>query len=261
MTIKVFNNRSNLFKQFIDKYGMKKRDEIIKNKKSLKNMQKSAKLIDKNNIHLSDCTVDDNGNILKRYVEETSFWWESKVYVSLVETDIFPLMTATSMNMTYYVHEMRSLRTILKEDSGRFMIILYELFNFVKKLTEMNFLHGNLHIDNIYVRIDRGHYIFKLVDLSNAYVHDMEPESPFYRSSFLGEFNCKETHEHFSYWDFFTLMTSLKCEYVNDQVKCMAIDKIMSLVIKPSILEDLREVLSPKHRTMYFEKQIFWDDI
>lgn len=239
---------------------MKKRDEIIKNK-SFKNMQKSVRLIDKNNIHLSECTVDDNGNILKRYVEESSFWWESKVYVSLVERDIFPLMTASSMNMTYYVSGMRSLRAILKEDSARYMIILYELFNFVKKFADMNFVHGNLHIDNIYVQFDRGHYIFKLVDLSNAYVDDLEPESPFYRSSFLGEFDCKETHEHFSYWDFFTLITSLKCEYIQDQVKYMAIDKIVSLVIKLSILEDLQDVLSPKHRTMYFEKQIFWEDI
>lgn len=245
-------------KRFMNKYPSNGKKIISK---KIKNMSKSVQLMDKNNIHSSECTVDFEENISKRYIEEASFWWESKVYVSLVDRDIFPLMTATSMHMKYYVNGMRSLRVILKEDSARYMIILYELFNFLKKLTEMNFVHGNLHIDNIYVEFDKGHYMFKLVDLSNAYVGDLQPESPFYRSSFLGEFDCKETHKYFMYWDFFTLMTSLKCEYVNDGIKSVAIDKILSLVIKPEILEDLRDILSPKHRTMYFEKQIFWEDI
>jgi hypothetical protein len=231
-----------------------------KDQKQVQKLTKSIQLIDKNNVHLSECVIDSNGNISKRYIEEASFWWESKVYVSLVDHDIFALMTAGDMKMTYFVGGMTPLRVYLKEHSDRYMIILYELFQFMNGLMKLQFVHGNMHIDNIYVSLEKGLYNFKLIDLSNAYIPEQQPGRPFYRSSFLGEFDAKESHVCFGYWDFFTLVTSLKCEYANDVTKTIVINKILSLFIDTSILDGLQEVLSPKNKTMYFEKQIFWED-
>lgn len=254
------------FKSVHPEIFMKRFVETLKSKykkdqKQFGKMMKSIQLIDKNNVHLSECVIDSNGNICKRYIEEGSFWWESTVYLSLVDHDIFPLMTAGDMKVTYYVEGLLPLRLFLKENSDRYMIILYELFQFVKGLMKLQFIHGNLHIDNIYVGMHKGRYDFRLVDLSNAYIPDHEPKSPFYRSSFLGEFDGKDNHAFFRFWDFFTLVTSLRCEYANDSTKTIVINKILSLVVDVSFFDELQEVLSPKHKTMYFEKQIFWEEL
>jgi hypothetical protein len=156
---------------------------------------------------------DDKKNIIKRCFDFAVLEWESIVYLYLVDKRIAPLMTFKENNLYYETSDKISLYEYIRGNNPHIKFLLNELFGFVSKFRNYNFLHGNLHVHNVFINPDlfirKGH--FYVIDYSNSFLLDKSSKLPKYqRSSFIGEMDKKITSIFFEYWDFFTLYTSLK---------------------------------------------------
>lgn len=115
------------------------------------------------------------------------------------------------------------------------------MFGFICKFREYNFLHGNLHIHNIFINKDKfiSKGEFYVIDYSNSFLMDKNITSKlpqYQRSSYLQETSLKIQSIFFEYWDFFTLYISLlphlKCkdkeQYLNDLIKTYIKEDILN---------------------------------
>lgn len=183
---------------------------------------------------------DYNNNLIKRCSEEV-LRWEMVVYLYLVDKKITPFvdMKETSFVdikegiITYETFDKISVYEYLKTYVKKNFCLKYllnELFGFICKFREYNFLHGNLHIHNIFINKDKfiSKGEFYVIDYSNSFLMDksITTKLPQYqRSSYLQETDLKIQSIFFEYWDFFTLYISLlphlkdKDRYLNDLIK------------------------------------------
>jgi len=175
---------------------------------------------------LQDCSfkgTNDN-DIVKICNDPNIAQWEGKVYLTFIDKDLFPYINIYNNIITYKVGNLESFRDFLlsitkkticnKLISVNINILLNELFCFLKIITKYGLIHGNLHIDNLY--INRYTYKFYIIDYSNAYIktnnNSLQPN--YKRTSFIGEYDTKKD---FDYWDFFTLYLSLKYFFINNK--------------------------------------------
>jgi hypothetical protein len=178
--------------------------------------RRDSDCIELNNLCYQDCVFDKNTNndIVKHCKTNSVYVWETIVYLYLLDKKISPLVTGGDGNtITYKTNSKISLYRYLKQnrETAKIKIILNELFGFVCKFRDFNFLHGNLHIHNIYVNPDKTGR-FYVIDFSNSFLLDNNTkQSPKYqRSSYIGEMDNKITSLLFEYWDMFTLYVSIK---------------------------------------------------
>ena len=167
------------------------------------------------------CSKTLDNNIIKKFFDKDSFYWEKEVYLALVERDIVPLASPRMYTIVYHTHNMMSLRSILKNKDCHKKLILNEVFNFVGIFNKINFIHGNLHIDNIFVDKDNRFYI---LDLTNSY-YDRAKGSPKYKRRSFPDFKYNK------YLDIFTLYISLKLFFRYDLKYIQYIDSLINIYI------------------------------
>lgn len=226
--------------------------KIWRSKSSQENIFKTiSKKVDNECIELSglcfqDCTFMKNsiGNITKHCNTEDMYNWETIVYLYLLDKQISPLMNSGYNNeITYNTNDKVSLYTYLKSKSNRRMgnlkIVINELFGFISKFREYHFLHGNLHVHNIFVNPKKfpSSERFYVIDFSNSFLLDEESvvgtNVPNYqRSSYFGEMDKKITSIFFEYWDMFTLYVSLKLVLKDDLHQIHYLETVMRNYIK-----------------------------
>lgn len=197
--------------------------KIIKKTTKLENEVNCEKI---NNKCIQQCTckilTKDSNNIVRYFENYDLYEWEVQVYLKLIDSKIIPFITCDHYALCYVLDGYVSLRTFLDKkenhNSDKMSLILNELYSFINTFKKYNFVHGNLHIDNIFVKKisnelgeNRLTYDFKVIDLVNSYIIDKKKYKKNYiKTSFLAEYEKKEELFFLKYWDFFTIYISLK---------------------------------------------------
>jgi tRNA A-37 threonylcarbamoyl transferase component Bud32 len=164
---------------------------------------------------------DEFQNISKYAPDSQSYNKEIKIYLELLDKNIFANMNANNNIITYMVNDMMSLRSFLDslslhERKARCCIILNELFSFVNTLHTYQFVHGNLTIDNIFVEKTQSPSKFYLVDLGYSKTPSTVPSLEFERQYL---------------YDFMSLHISLQT-YFDDASELQYLDNIVSMYTK-----------------------------
>jgi len=185
-----------------------------------------------------NCYCERNKDGIKKICFDKDIYnHETSIYLDLLmkKANITPFISPLSdEEIIYITSDYISLREFLnnkkdkynKKDNKDIYIILNEVFCFVNTFQKYNFVHGNLHIDNIFIQ--HNAYVIKniyIIDLSNSYFidHNRISNCNYKRTSFLEEYDTKENTNSNSfvnekilkYWDFFSLYISLNLYFGN----------------------------------------------
>jgi hypothetical protein len=180
------------------------------------------------------CYPDKNGDLVREYKHEDTrmFKWECHVYTRLRNEGIFPPAKSVPNKIIYLVNDHQKLRSLLRKTKSKDLEpFISELFAFVVQFGNLGFVHGNLHVDNIFVNA-QGKY--RAIDLVNSYLYDKQ--STYTRSSFLGEWG--DAHLS-SEWDLFTLYISLKQYFDDSPKKLFIVNQAISKHIPIDVLHSL----------------------
>jgi len=221
-----------------------------------------------NNKCMQSCTcISENrysDNILRIFDVDELYKWEIQVYLKLLDTNITPFISYNNNRICYELTGYISLRTFLekKENQEKSSLIINELYSFINTFKKYNFIHGNLHIDNIFIKNDqcnKTNFDFKVIDYVNSYLLNKKYENHKYKkSSFVGEYKKKENKYFMQYWDFFTIYVSLKLFLRNKYNELYTLQNIVESYIPNNIFnnilnETLKETMYKSIRTEFYE--------
>lgn len=174
------------------------------------------------------CDKDINNDIRRIFFDNTIFKHEVYIYLSLLKNNIniTPLLSNHNNDIIYITNNLISLRTFLIKNPNHLHLIINEIFAFVNTFKKYNFIHGNLHIDNIYIDV-KNTYQFFVIDLCNSYYMGQDSNYGdsninFKRKSFIDINNNKLEQDTFKknyshYWDFVCLFFSLNLYFENSE--------------------------------------------
>jgi hypothetical protein len=230
---------------------------IIKRKTKL---QLNCDYINNKCIQECKCCIEskNSDNIIRLFDNNELYKWETKIYLKLVNSEIVPLInTNKESNIIYILNEYVSLRRFLKEKENynNTNLILNELYSFINTFKKYNFVHGNLHIDNIFIKQnmnDKIKYDFKVIDYVNSYIKN--ERLSFYRTSFIGEYDVKN-NEFLNYWDFFTIYISLNRFYKNKANILYNLHNIVESYIPINIFNNMLKetIIKKRFETSYIK--------
>lgn len=185
------------------------------------------------------CEKDPDNNIVKYFGSKDVFQWESFIYLQFVTCDIFPLTTSCNGKLIHYTKNMKTFRNTLKRFRKNYSFIFNELFSFLNNMKSLHFLHGNLHIDNIFVE-EHPKLKFSVIDFSNSFVLALSKvKSPSYkRSSFVKEYESDVKWKYIVYWDFITIYISIKLFMIKDVTALTALEIAIQTYVPKSILSE-----------------------
>lgn len=178
-------------------------------------MIKIIEKLKKYTIHDFYFQENSDGNIVKHVKDNTMYDWECEIYKYLLKNQKSPIcvpITPSQKCFIYQTNKLKPLCEILKNKNKR-NLLLNELFAFVFNLKNSNFIHGNLHLYNIfYDSVFNQFYVINLTDsflLSNKDIN------------FIPNFQ-QQTYSKFveqndiTYWDLLSIYSSLKIFFKND---------------------------------------------
>lgn len=189
------------------------------------------------------CDKDKDNNIRRICFDKTIFNYETFIYLSLLKrnADITSMISFNKNDLLYITKDYISLRIFLLNNPNHTSLIINEVFAFINTFKKYNFIHGNLHIDNIFVDINNN-YKFHIIDLCNSYYNTTDCSSNssdgdggFKRTSFIDikedngngirsdncgggggrnendiSFTVSFKEKNLIHWDFLSLFISLK---------------------------------------------------
>jgi hypothetical protein len=171
----------------------------------------------KKSFNLMFYDINIENNIEKYFIHEDMFEWEVKVYLYLVDKNIVPLSCSGNQKMIYYTNNKTPLFDILKTKNTNTKFILNELFSFVNKFKKIHFVHGNLHLYNIFLDKDG---IFSVIDFSNSSFKNKFPE---YKVDYF--------YENHYLIDIYTLYIELYDFYKNNsEILCYLQDLLLNYI-------------------------------
>ena len=185
------------------------------------------------------CKIDKDKNIKRICFNNDVYNHEIQIYLTLLKykADISTMISIHKNEIVYITNNLISLRTFLINNKSHTSLIINETFAFINKFKQYNFIHGNLHIDNIYINI-KNDYTFHVIDLCNSYImneinemntnntnNNESNSSSYKRKSFIDTFifysnvenNLINTYFHHS--DFLSLFISLKLFFEKENPK------------------------------------------
>ncbi len=175
------------------------------------------KLIDKLKLHtFHDFYFQENTdkNIVKHVPNENYVRWECQMYQYLLKNQKFPIhvpITISNNCFIYQINKLKSLTEILKNKKSK-NFILNELFAFVFNLKNCNFVHGNLHIYNVfYDPLDNQFYLLNLSD--SNFINNNNLEIPNFNQQVFSRLVEKN---EMKYCDLLSVFSSLKIFFKND---------------------------------------------
>jgi len=177
------------------------------------------------------CKIDEDNNIKRICFNDEIYNHEINIYLTLLKykADISTMISIHKNEIIYITNNLISLRTFLLNNKSHISLIINETFAFINKFKHYHFIHGNLHIDNIYINIKNG-YTFHVIDLCNSYIiNEMninnvninENNSISYkRKSFIDTFIFYSyLEDNLYYSDFLSLFISLKLFFEKEKPK------------------------------------------
>jgi hypothetical protein len=117
------------------------------------------------------CKIDEEKNIKRICFNNDVYNHEKHIYLTLLKynANISTMISIHKNEIVYITNNLVSLRTFLINNKSHISLIINETFAFINKFKQYHFIHGNLHIDNIYINIKNG-YTFHVIDLCNSYI-------------------------------------------------------------------------------------------
>jgi hypothetical protein len=188
------------------------------------------------------CKKDSTNNIFKVCNSQNVFEWEAHIYLSFLDSELFPQVSASNQKIMYLTSGMVSLRTYLNTKPKYSSFVLNELFSFVKSFKSHCFLHGNLHIDNVFLfpGTFKSSPRFFVIDYANSYnLNDVTSKPKYKRTSYIGEFENKIRKNHLMVWDYVTMFLSLKIFYKNELRKVLFVEKLVTSYVPRAELDSL----------------------
>jgi len=120
---------------------------------------------------------NDNDCIEKYFLDDHIFKFECYAYNYLKTFDICVKIIHVQKNMIIYdTKNLISLFNCIQTCKPNLTLLLNELFSFVKSFEKYNFIHGNLHVHNIFLEKETFPYRFYIMDLDNAYIKRKDVE-------------------------------------------------------------------------------------
>ena len=222
-----------------------KNRNVFKSWDSIKSNNSECFFLNKYCLQQCYCEKDINNNITKYFIDKDIYEWEVQVYSKLLNKKITPeIKNQRDKYITYVISDKISIYNFLLKNKQYTKFVLNELYSFVKKFNKYNFLHGNLHLHNIF--IDPNNFLskgrFYIIDFSNSYIFKTNRRGvtscPKYnRTSFIGEYDKKASDEFFIYWDFFTLYVSLKMFLKNDFENLVYLERLIQNYMSEEIVK------------------------
>ncbi len=222
-----------------------KNKNVFKSWDSIKSNNSECFFLNKYCLQQCYCEKDINNNITKYFIDKDIYEWEVQVYSKLLNKKITPeIKNQRDKYITYVISDKISIYNFLLKNKQYTKFVLNELYSFVKKFNKYNFLHGNLHLHNIF--IDPNNFLskgrFYIIDFSNSYIFKTNRRGvtscPKYnRTSFIGEYDKKASDEFFIYWDFFTLYVSLKMFLKNDFENLVYLERLIQNYMSEEIIK------------------------
>ena len=223
------------FKNFV--FKRKDDNNIFKSKEDDKVFKDSSQCFLLNyDQHGKSYFFKDTQNCVHRIFFTSSgneYQYESSVYLNLLKQNsgLTVLMSPVKKNeMLYFTNDFCSLRHFLKTQAKhQIQKILFAVFEFINTFRNYNFIHGNLHLDNIFILTDNNdkeEFTFKVIDFTNSHVKDTSIHCKHDRTSIFGD------HDLFmiNYWDFFCLFANLRIFFKSGHFK-----KDIQMIIKKYI--------------------------
>jgi hypothetical protein len=196
--------------------------------------------IAKKSTQLTIIKKDSENNICKHFISDEVFKWELKVYQTLKQYDITPKLRKECLQVIYKTNDLTSLRNYIKKEANiNYSFFLNELFSFINYFKTLKFVHGNLHIDNVFIsQCKYSNIKYYIIDYSNTYLFNTKFAPKFKRSSYLGEDNYKILTYDLIYWDFLTMYISLLEVIGNNQmIKDILVDVVRTYVKTEKLLK------------------------
>lgn len=187
---------------------------------------KECDLIHKSN--LSKCIFYRNSrnNIIKKFKNSFEYNHEICIYLYLLDKNITLLSTPDNLSLRYNITNEISLYTYLINYTHNIKFILNELFCFINTFKYYKFLHGNLHIHNIFLNpLQTSH--FYVIDFTNSKIFNKP------------NYTQKSKNIIIYNWDFFTLYISLKMFFKNNIKILIYLDNLIQTYINKIDLESL----------------------
>jgi hypothetical protein len=189
---------------------------------------KECELIHKFSLNKSIFYRDSQNNIIKTFVNNFMYKNEIDIYLYLLDKNITLLSTPNKLSLCYNIKDEISLHSYLDNYKSNITFLLNELFCFINRFKSYKFVHGNLHLHNIFLNpktfVQKGK--FYVIDFSNSYIIQKN-----YTKDKLFVYN----------WDFFSLYISLKNFFKNDIKNLIYLENLILNYINPS---DLRSLLN-----------------
>lgn len=230
-----------MFKNYDKEYSK----NVFKSWDSIKSNDSECIFLNKYCLQKCYCEKDNDKNISKYFIDKDIYDWEIEVYMKLLNKNITPEIKINGEKyITYIVSDKISLYNFLLKNKKYTKFVLNELYSFVKKFNKYNFLHGNLHLHNIFIDPDKflSKGRFYIIDFSNSYIFKTNRKGvtscPRYsRTSFMGEYGKKTSDEFYIYWDFFTLYVSLKMFLKNDLEDLVYLENLIQNYMSEDIIK------------------------
>lgn len=182
--------------------------------------------------------IDSDKNITKHVPNNNYFNWECEIYKYLLKNQKFPIalpMTPSKNCFIYQTNKLKPLCELLLLKNRN--LILNELFSFVFNLRYSNFVHGNLHIYNIFYDTNSNQfYILNLTD-SNE-LHSNELYSPKFNQQ---RYSRLVEKYDISFCDLLTVYSSLKKFFKNDTVTINYLTERINVFIPNDILTEFNK--------------------
>jgi hypothetical protein len=239
------------------------RQFFIKNRESNNSINNVFKSISKrpdiecqnvsnNSYFYNVCDRDHNKNIIKYYdladdVSKEIYEWEVQMYLYMMDSKLSVKTLIDNNKIIYDVHDKISVYTFLnrlKNNNNNiaiYKLILNEIFSFVCKFKEHNFIHGNLNIHNIFINpiIFYSRCKFYILDFSNSIVikknQIIKPQID-EANSFL--------MMYIKYYDYFMLYNSLKKYFSSDPPMLQYLNDVIDRYIKKDVLVEMNNSLT-----------------
>lgn len=184
------------------------------------------------------CFYETNkkNNIVKYFVTDDVYRWETTVYLFLLHRNIVPL--ASIVNVQQICYQTSDTYTLYEYISRCENIhhLLNEAFSFVKSFSAFGFVHGNANVFNILV--DKTSTLqdlrFLTIDFSNSYIVNEDADYP--RS-----LDHESIRDSVVYWDLFCLYMSLKSlpTFQKSSKESMYLERLITNYVNSSVLTEL----------------------
>ena len=161
---------------------------------------------------------DKNNNIEKFFINENMFDWEVKVYLYLIDKNIVSLASSGKQKLIYSTNDKKPLFNILKNDDKNAKNILNNLFSFINKFKKIDFIHGNLHLYNIFVDTEN---MFTLIDFSYSC----------FKGKCTNLFHGKYDNFNKNLIDLYTLYIELKEFYTDNNKMLLYLENLLNDLI------------------------------